>query len=120
MYPQLNLSASLGTQALTTDALFGGSSTVWNIISQITQPLFNPGLSYEKRAALAGFDAAAASYKVVVLDGLRGVADVLVAVDTNAVERIPVALFRNPAKPLLAAIKLFCARLWVAANETTA
>lgn len=84
MYPQLNLSASLGTQALTTDALFGGSSTVWNIISQITQPLFNPGLSYEKQAALAGFDAAAASYKVVVLDGLRGVADVLVAVDTNA------------------------------------
>jgi len=84
MYPQLNLSATLGTQALSTGALFAGSSTVWNIIGQLTQTLFNPGLSHEKRAALAAFDAATASYKVVVLDGLRDVADVLVAVDTNA------------------------------------
>lgn len=84
MYPQLNLSATLGTQALTADALFGGQSTIWNIIGRLTQPLFNPGLTHEKRAALAGFDAATAHYKGVVLDGLRDVADVLVAVDTNA------------------------------------
>jgi len=84
MYPQLNLSATLGTQALTADALFGGQSTIWNIIGRLTQPLFNPGLTNEKRAALAGFDAATAHYKGVVLDGLRDVADVLVAVDTNA------------------------------------
>ena len=86
MYPQLNLNATLGTQALTTGALFGGSSTIWSIIGQITQPLFNPGLSHERRAALAAFDAATARYKVIVLDGLRDVADVLVAVDSNARE----------------------------------
>ncbi len=84
MYPQLNLSATLGTQALTSDALFGGESIIWNIIGQLTQPLFNPGLAHEKGAALAGFDAATAHYKGVVLDSLRDVADVLVAVDTNA------------------------------------
>ncbi len=84
MYPQLNLSATLGSQSLTTDALFGGPSIVWSLIGQITQPLFKPGLSHEKRAALAAFDAATANYKVVVLNGLRNVADVLVAVDANA------------------------------------
>lgn len=84
MYPQLNLSATLGTQALTTEALFGGPSIVWSVIGQLTQALFNPALSHEKRAALAAFDAATANYKVVVLDGLRDVANVLVAVDSNA------------------------------------
>lgn len=84
MYPQLNLSATLGTQALTGDALFGGQSIVWNIIGQLTQPLFNSGLPHEKRAALAGFDAATAHYKEAVLEALRDVANVLVAVDTDA------------------------------------
>ncbi|MDP2325099.1 MAG: efflux transporter outer membrane subunit, partial [Gammaproteobacteria bacterium] len=44
MYPQLNLSASLGSQALSTGALFGSGSAVWSLIGQLTQSLFNPGL----------------------------------------------------------------------------
>ncbi len=77
LYPQLNLSADLGSLALTTGALFGSGSAVWSLVGQLTQPLFNPGLSAEKRAALAAFDAAAANYQVVVLESLRNVADVL-------------------------------------------
>lgn len=84
LYPQLNLSASLGSQALTTGALFGGGSAVWNLVAQLTQPLFNPGLPAEKRAALAGFDAAAANYQGVVLEALRSVADALRAVESDA------------------------------------
>ena len=84
LYPQLNLSATLGTQALTTGALFGGGSAVWSLIGQLTQPLFNPGLPAEKRAALAAFDAAAANYRYVVLESLRNVADVLRALDNDA------------------------------------
>ncbi len=84
LYPQLNLSASLGSQALSTGALFGGGSAVWNLIGQLTQPLFNPGLPAEKRASLAAFDAAAANYQRVVLDALRNVADVLQALDNDA------------------------------------
>ena len=84
LYPQLNLSASLGSQALSTGALFGGGSAVWGLIGQLTQPLFNPGLPAEKRASLAALDAAAANYQSVVLEALRNVADVLRALDNDA------------------------------------
>jgi NodT family efflux transporter outer membrane factor (OMF) lipoprotein len=84
LYPQLNLSASLGSQALTTGALFGSESAVWSLVGQLTQPLFNPGLPAEKRAALAAFDAAAANYQGVVLEALRNVADALRAVENDA------------------------------------
>ncbi|MDA3786317.1 MAG: efflux transporter outer membrane subunit, partial [Deltaproteobacteria bacterium] len=43
LYPQLNLSGNLATQALTTGALFGSGSEVWSLVGQLTQPLFNPG-----------------------------------------------------------------------------
>ncbi len=84
LYPQINLSASLGSQALTTDALFGSGSSVWSLVGQLTQPLFNPGLPAEKRAALAAFDAAAANYQGVVLEAMRDVADALRAVENDA------------------------------------
>ncbi|WP_324780213.1 efflux transporter outer membrane subunit [Thiobacillus sedimenti] len=84
LYPQINLTASLGSQALSTGALFGGGSAVWSVLGQLTQPLFNPGLPAEKRAALAAVDAAAANYQGVVLDALRNVADVLRALDYDA------------------------------------
>ncbi len=84
LYPQLNLSADLGSQALTTGALFGSGSAVWSLVGQLTQPLFNPGLPAEKRAALAAFDAAAANYRNVVLESLRNVANVLRALDNDA------------------------------------
>ncbi len=84
LYPQLSLSAGLGTQALTTGALFGPGSAVWSLVGQLTQALFNPGLPAEKRAALAAFDAAAANYQAVVLEALRNVADVLRALDNDS------------------------------------
>ncbi len=84
LYPQLQLSASLGSQALSTGALFGPGSAVWSLVGQLTQPLFNPGLPAEKRAALAAFDAATANYQFVVLEALRNVADVLRALDNDA------------------------------------
>ena len=84
LYPQLNLSASLGSQALTTGALFGGASAVWGLVGQLTQPLFNPALPAEKRAALAAFDAVAANYQGVVLNALRNVADTLRAIEHDA------------------------------------
>ena len=84
MYPQLRLSASLGSQALTTGALFGGGSAVWGLIAQLTQPLFDPAVPAQQRAALAALDAAAAQYQVVVLDALRSVADALRAAEADA------------------------------------
>ena len=84
LYPQLTLSASTGSQALTTGALFGAGSGIWSLVGQLTQPLFNPGLLAEKRAALAAFDAAAANYRTVVLASFREVADTLRAVENDA------------------------------------
>lgn len=83
-YPQLNLSANAGSQALTAGALFGGATGIWSLVAQLTQPLFNAGLPAEQRAALAAFDAAAANYQGVVLESLRSMADVLSALDTDA------------------------------------
>lgn len=82
-YPQLTLTASLGSQALTPTALFGGT-TIWNLLGQLAQPLFNAGLPAEQRAAQATLEAAAANYQRVVLDGLRNVADALRAVEHDA------------------------------------
>lgn len=84
LYPQLNISANLGSQALTTSALFGNGAAVWSLVGQLTQPLLNPGLSAEKRAALAALDAAAANYQNVVLTAFRNVADVLRALENDA------------------------------------
>lgn len=83
-YPQITLSASGGSQALTTASLFGPNSLVWGLAGQLTQPLFNAGLRPGARAAEAGFDAAAANYRQTVLEALRNVADVLRALDNDA------------------------------------
>lgn len=84
LYPQLDLSASLGSQTLTTGSLFGAGSSVWNLMAQLTQPLLDPGLPARKRASLAALDAASANYQGIVLDALRDVADVLRALDHDA------------------------------------
>jgi NodT family efflux transporter outer membrane factor (OMF) lipoprotein len=84
MYPQINISASLGSQALSAGALFGGGSAVWSLVGQLTQPLFDRGLPAQKRASLAAFDAAAANYQSVVLESFRDVADILRAVENDA------------------------------------
>ena len=84
LYPQIELSASLGSQALTAGALFGGASAAWALLGQLTQPLFNPGLPAERRASLAALDAAGANYQSVVLGALREVADALRALDHDA------------------------------------
>lgn len=84
LYPQINISATLGSQALSASSLFGSGSAVWSLIGQLTQPLLDPGLPAQRRVALAAFDAAAANYRKVVLDSLREVADALAAVQLDA------------------------------------
>jgi len=84
LYPQVNLSSSIGSQALSAGALFGGGTAIWSLVTQLTQPLLNPGLPAEKRAALAAFESAAANYQGVVLESLRDMADILRALDNDA------------------------------------
>jgi NodT family efflux transporter outer membrane factor (OMF) lipoprotein len=84
LYPQLTLTGNVGSEALTSTALFGPNSLVWGLAGQLAQPLFNAGLRPAARAAEAGFDAAAANYRQTVLQALRNVADVLRALDNDA------------------------------------
>jgi len=105
LYPQLNLSANLGSQALTTGALFGSGSTIWNLVGQLTQPLFNPGLPAEKRAALAAFDAATANYQNVVLEALRNVADVLRSLENDAQRLTALTVANAAAQGSLASVQ---------------
>lgn len=84
LYPRVDLSASLGSQALSAGSLFGGGSAAWGLVAQLTQPLFDAGLPARKRASLAAFDAAAGNYRRVVLESLRDVADVLRAAEHDA------------------------------------
>jgi Outer membrane protein len=84
LYPQLNLSANLGTQALTTAALFGPGSIIWSLAGSLAQPLFNAGLKSGANAAEASLQAAGANYQQTVLQALRNVADALRALDNDA------------------------------------
>lgn len=83
-YPQINLSANLGSQALAASNLFSAGTMIWGLAGQLAQPLFNAGLKAGVRSAEAGFDAAAANYRQTVLQALRNVADVLRALDNDA------------------------------------
>ncbi len=84
LYPQINLSASLGSQALTTGALFGPGSIIWSLAGQLAQPLFNAGLHAGASAAQANLQAAGANYRQTVLQALRNVADALRQLDNDA------------------------------------
>lgn len=84
LYPQINLSATLGAQALTVGALFGPGSVVWGLAGQLAQPLFNAGLKSAANAAQASLQAAGANYRETILSALRNVADVLRALDADA------------------------------------
>jgi NodT family efflux transporter outer membrane factor (OMF) lipoprotein len=84
LYPQLTLTANLGSQALTTASLFGAGSLIWSLGGQLVQPLFNPGLRANTKALEAGLDAAKANYQQTVLQSLRNVADVLRTIESDA------------------------------------
>ena len=71
LYPQLTLSANLGSQALTTASLFGAGSMIWGLGGQLVQPLFNSGLKANAKALEAGLEAAQANYQQTVLQALR-------------------------------------------------
>ncbi|HET8763940.1 MAG TPA: efflux transporter outer membrane subunit [Rhodanobacter sp.] len=85
MYPQFTLSASVGTAALTTQALGNGSNLVWTLLGGLTAPIFHGGaLVARKRAAVDHFHAELALYRDTVLQGLGQVANVLHALGHHA------------------------------------
>jgi NodT family efflux transporter outer membrane factor (OMF) lipoprotein len=85
LLPQINLSASMGSEALTTGALFGPSSTLWTVAGGIFQPLFQGGqLLAQRRGAIANYEQAVYQYQATVLTAFQDVANALRALETGA------------------------------------
>jgi NodT family efflux transporter outer membrane factor (OMF) lipoprotein len=85
MYPQLNLTGSIGSETIAASDLFGSNSAAWNIGGSLLQPLFHGGELLDlKRAARANLEGATAQYREAVLAALQDVADTLRALETDA------------------------------------
>ena len=85
LYPQVTLSGQYGTTATRIGDLFGPGSAVWGFGAGLLQPIFHGGaLEASRRAEVAGFDLAAAQYRETVLQAFRDVADVLWALEFDA------------------------------------
>lgn len=85
LYPQITLSGSAGSQALSIDKLFSSGTFAWSVGAGLLQPLFNGGaLQARKRAAIAAYDQADAQYRQTVLNAFLNVANTLAALQRDA------------------------------------
>ena len=75
-YPNLNLSAAAGTQALLGDAIFGAPSRFFNIAPTVSLPIFDGGrLRADLDARDADYDLAVAQYNKSLVRALGEVSD---------------------------------------------
>jgi NodT family efflux transporter outer membrane factor (OMF) lipoprotein len=83
LYPQVTLTGSFGRVGTTLSDM----TSVWAIGAGLTQPIFNGGtLRARQRAAQDAYEAALASYRQTVLQGLQQVANALRALEHDAAE----------------------------------
>lgn len=83
--PNIALSATSGSTALSTATLFKAGAGFWSIGADLAQPLFHGGtLRHQQRAAEASYQQAAAQYRSTVLSAFQNVADTLHAIDADA------------------------------------
>ncbi len=102
LYPQITLSGSYGWQAATVSNLFKNSTSLWNYGGSLLQPVFDGGtLRARKRAAIAGYQIAAAQYEQVVLQAFQNVADTLRALQHDAESLRAQKLAENSARDAL-------------------
>lgn len=102
MLPQLTLSASAGSQALSSGDLFSAGTGAWSVGLNILQPLFHAGeLLHKRRAAEAGMDAALANWQQTVLVAFQNVADSLQALQYDAETLAALATAEHDASQLL-------------------
>jgi NodT family efflux transporter outer membrane factor (OMF) lipoprotein len=87
LYPQLNLSASIGSETTSITDLFNTGTAAWNIGGTLLQPVFHGGeLRAKRRQAFDDLDQATAQYRGTVLSALQDVADTLRALQDDALQ----------------------------------
>jgi NodT family efflux transporter outer membrane factor (OMF) lipoprotein len=85
LFPQVNLTGQISSEALSAKNLFTGGTGAWSAGASLTQPLFHGGeLIHKRRAALADLDNSAAQYRQTVLAAMQDVADTLRALEADA------------------------------------
>ena len=85
MYPQFTLTGNVGALSTSVSALLHASSSVWGVAAGLAQPIFNGGaLRARRRAAIAAYEGAAATYCATVLGAFQNVADSLRALEADA------------------------------------
>lgn len=85
LLPQISLSGAYGWSSSSTGDLFTPGNIAWNILGQVTQPLFQGGaLMAKRKGAMAAYDQALAQYHQTVLQAFQNVADTLRALETDA------------------------------------
>ncbi|HEY5366976.1 MAG TPA: efflux transporter outer membrane subunit, partial [Casimicrobiaceae bacterium] len=84
LFPRITFAASGGSTRTSLQDLASGIN-LWNIGLNLVQPLTRgPELAARKRAAVAAFDAAKATYRSSVLHALQNVADALRTLEADA------------------------------------
>jgi NodT family efflux transporter outer membrane factor (OMF) lipoprotein len=85
LYPDITLTGTYGSKAIGTGDLFSANSAFWSLGAGLLQPIFRGGeLSAMRRAAIAAYDFAESNYRETVLLAFQDVADVLRALDADA------------------------------------
>jgi len=85
LYPQINLSANVGSLSPTTSNYFSTPFSFWTVGAGLTAPIFNgAALDSKVKAAKAGYEAAFYQYKNTVLNAFGNVADSLKAIELDA------------------------------------
>ncbi|KVN92608.1 hypothetical protein WK11_28650 [Burkholderia ubonensis] len=85
LYPQIALSANIGSSPLTLARLFAGDTGLWSFGAQLTAPIFRGGeLNAKRDAAYAEYEAAFQDYKGVVLTALQSVGDAMAAMEQDS------------------------------------
>lgn len=85
MLPQITLTADVGHEGLSPATLFTPQTLLWSLVAGVTQPIFEGGtLSAQRKAAVAALQVAAAQYQNVVIGAFQNVADVLSALQYDA------------------------------------
>jgi NodT family efflux transporter outer membrane factor (OMF) lipoprotein len=85
MLPQFSITGSVGGNADELPWLFRTGGSFWNLVGDVTQPVFHGGtLLHQKRAAQQALKQAAAQYRSTVITAYQNVADSLHATLSDA------------------------------------
>jgi len=84
LYPQVTLSAQLGSLSTNAGDLFGNATGFYLLGASLVQPLFRgDALQARRRSAVAAYEQAGAAYQEAVLQGFQNVADALRALEAD-------------------------------------